>query len=331
MTADPSGRDTLRTEAAHWFNLRLSGDMTVADDLCFREWLGRSDAHREAYNQIDWAWIVAGTAAGDPALVARPEPDEPTVVRAAPRGRLLALAASLLLMIAVGWAVAPNFWPGSGVERQQQAFQTRTGQRTSVTLSDGSTVTLDSETMMRFRDTPDERFVELVGGRAFFRVARDPARPFIVSAGGKRVRAVGTAFEVSMENGTVAVILTEGKVRVDEGTPGSGNSTDMEPGRQLVIGADRNWTMTRVDVHKETSWTEGRLIFMHDPLAHAIDDMNRYSTKKLVFEGQRVPDREIVGVFQAGDVDGFVKALELNGIARPVSTTSEEIVLAANP
>lgn len=331
MTGDPSIRDALRAEAAHWFNLRLSGDMTVDDDLRFREWLARSDAHREAYGQIDWAWIIAGTAAGDPALAARPEPDEPVTTRPAPRGRWLVLAASLLLMAAVGWTVAPKFWPGTGVERQEQAFQTRTGQRTNLTLADGSNVVLDSETTMRFRDTPSERLVELVGGRAFFRVARDPSRPFIVSAGGKRVRAVGTAFEVSLEKGNIAVILTEGKVRVDEGATGSGNSTDMVPGRQLVIGADRNWTLTRVDVHKETSWTEGRLIFMHDPLSRAIDDMNRYSTRKLVFEGQRVPDREIVGVFQAGDVDGFVKALELNGIARRVSTTGDEILLSAEP
>src|SRR3546814_19742331 len=73
--------------------------------------------------------------------------------------------------------------------------------------------------------------------------------------------------EVSMNGGEVAVVLAEGKVRVEE-VEKAGNGTDMTPGRQLVI-TDRRWTMSNVDVKKETGWTEGRLIFMHDPLSKA--------------------------------------------------------------
>src|SRR3546814_14725764 len=109
---------------------------------------------------------------------------------------------------------------------------------------------------------PGERHVELLSGRAFFKVAHNPSRPFTVTAAGKRVRAIGTAFEVSMNGGEVAVVLAEGKVRVEE-VEKAGNGTDMTPGRQLVI-TDRRWTMSNVDVKKETGWTEGRLIFMHE-------------------------------------------------------------------
>ena len=105
---------------------------------------------------------------------------------------------------------------------------------------------------------------------------------------------------------------------------------ESQTGRQLVVGSDLDWTLRRVDVSKETSWTQGRLIFMHDPLSKAVADVNRYSTRKLVFEGGAVPDRQIVGVFEAGDVEGFVKAIELQGIAHRTTSTSDEILLVGD-
>src|SRR5690606_13211227 len=155
------------------------------------------------------------------------------------RWRGFALAASILLVFGIGWAVLPGLLFDMR-DRPVQAFQTETGQRTRITLPDGSIVTLDSETAMQFADTPDERRVTLVRGRAFFQVAKNRSRPFIVDAGGKHVRAVGTAFEVSMERGEMTVVLAEGKVRVEDASSGgSGNGTDMTPGRQLVVGTDR--------------------------------------------------------------------------------------------
>lgn len=325
--AEHVDRAAARSEAAHWFNLHLAGDMTLEDERRFHEWLDRSDLHRDLYQLVERAWSIAGAAADDPAVSALREEAAAAIAR--PRRRWMAWAAAIVLMIAAGSVLAPLFQPQPA--QLAQAFRTELGQRSTVTLPDGTVVTLDSETDLRFQQGAHERLAELVGGRAFFRVAHDASRPFIVHAGGKSVRALGTAFEVSLEGGDVVVVLAEGKVRVEESTSGSGNGADMVPGRKLTIGTDRNWTLRRVDVSKETSWTEGRLVFMHDPLAEAVADMNRYSSRKLTFEGDRIPDRRIVGVFAAGDVDGFVKAMELNGIAHRVSTGDDAIVLAEGP
>lgn len=319
-------RAALRSEAAHWFNLQRSGDMTLDDELRFHEWLDQSDLHRDAYRLVDRAWMIAGTIPQDPEMLGEPEP---VAVRRSPWRRHLAMAASLLLVVAVSWGVYQMGVPGFGGAKDQH-FRTGVGQTTTVTLPEGSIVTLDSETEMRLHESPRERRVDLVGGRAFFRVAADPSRPFVVNAGGKSVRAIGTAFEVSFEHGNMVVTLAEGKVRVEEAAAGTGSGTDMAPGGQLVIGADHNWTLRRVDVAKETSWTEGRLIFMRDPLSEAVAEMNRYSTRKLAFKDGKIPDRQVVGVFEAGDVDGFVKAMELNDIARRVSTTDDEILLSGS-
>lgn len=326
---DAFARAALRAEAVQWFNLERSGDMTVDDELRFLDWLDQSDAHRDAYRLVERAWLIAGTIPQEAEMLAPPALDGETGHRRPGWRRHLALAASLLLVFTLGWMAYLDGFPGFGTTQAQQ-FRTGVGQTTTVTLPEGSVVTLDAETEMRLHETPRERRVDLVAGRAFFRVAPDPSRPFIVYAGGKSVRAIGTAFEVSFEHGNMVVTLAEGKVRVEETESGSGSGTDMVPGGQLVIGADHNWTLSRVDVAKETSWTEGRLIFMRDPLSEAVAEMNRYSPRKLIFKDGKIPEKQVVGVFQAGDVDAFVKAMELNGIARRVSTTDDQIVLSGN-
>lgn len=323
MTGEQStSRMLLRSEAAHWYNERLSGDMSVEDEYRFDAWINRSPAHRDAYRAIDKAWYLAGAAMNDTALS-----DNPVPVRARPnRWRLLAVAASVLLVVGVTSMTLTDLLKG-GRDHPVQVFLTETGQRTTITLPDGSVVTLDSETAMRYKDLPRERQVELVRGRAFFKVARDRSRPFVVDADGKRVRAIGTAFEVSMVGDEMAIVLTEGKVRVEEADKPS-NGTDMTPGRQLVINSNRRWTLSNVDVEKETGWTQGRLIFMHDPLSKAVAEVNRYSTRKLTFKDEPIPNKDIVGVFSAGDVESFITALELNGIAKRVATTPDAIILA---
>src|SRR3546814_20200955 len=103
-------------------------------------------------------------------------------------------------VVGIGSATLTQFLIGDR-EQSVQAFQTETGQRTTITLPDGSLVTLDSETDMRFTDMPGARHVELLSGRDFFKVAHNPSRPFTVTAAGKRVRAIGTAFQVRLKGG----------------------------------------------------------------------------------------------------------------------------------
>ena len=334
MTSDPeTQRAATRAQAAHWFNLRLAGEMTLSDEYRFHAWLDLSDEHREAYRLMDRAWAISGSMAGDPALAAANDAATTKTGIFARHRRAFSVAASLLLAVGAGWTALPylDLQPGIRAEDQQeQAFRTGTGQRTRVTLPDGSVVTLDAETELRLHNSASERRLDLVQGRAFFRVAHNANRPFVVYADGKRVRAIGTAFEVSLDKGNMVVTLTEGKVRVEGSPTGSDGGADLVPGGQLVVGPDLNWTLRRVDVAKETSWTQGRLIFMHDPLSKAVADVNRYSTRKLVFKDGQIPDRQIVGVFKAGDIDGFVKAMELQGIAHSTAASSDEILLVGD-
>lgn len=323
MTRSPSPPSSdILSEAAFWYNERLAGDMTEDSEKQFSNWLSRSAAHRGAYDMVDRAWMIAERAPPDVA---------PAAPLAQPRRfgtwrRRTAIAATLFLAILLSVGTLPQFIK-SKADVTVQNFQTATGQRSIITLPDGTRVTMDSETELKFSDLAYERKVEMLSGRAFFSVAKNAQRPFIVHVDGKTVKALGTAFEVRLDGDQVAVVLAEGKVKVEDSL--LRGSTEMTPGRQLVMRSDRRWTLSNVDVKKETSWTDGRLVFMNDPLSQAVTDVNRYAKRKLVFVDNQIPATDIVGVFSSGDIDGFVKALELNGIAKQISANDQEILLAS--
>ena len=322
-------RQTPHEAAAWWLNQRRSGDMTPEDAQAFEAWLEANPANRAAWQELDGLWTALGAVADDPRLMAACEAD-------ARRYRLRrgvrwgALAACVLALAGGGWWFSmqdvglPLMGPGGPAE-----FQTSVGQRTTVTLPDRSVVTLDTDTVLRVHDKPGERLVTLKRGRAFFRVAKDPNRPFIVAAGGHRVRAIGTAFDVSVAPKRFEVTLIEGKVKVETPSPLrlTATSAALQPGQRLAI-ADSKPRLSRVDLRAETTWHDGRLTFARDSLADAVAEMNRYSDKKIVFAGGNIPDKSIVGVFRAGDVDSFARAVSMDGVAKVTAQTDEYIELS---
>jgi transmembrane sensor len=323
--------------AAWWLNERRSGDMTVESERAFEGWLAADPANRAAYDQLEQLWSALGAAAADPQLMAAHESDRRRF-NGGVRLRWGALAASLVALVAGASVlsvdgVAPRGEGAAAVSHPfSQApaeFQTSVGQRTTVTLPDHSVVTLDTDTILRVHDKPGERLVSLERGRAFFKVAHDPSRPFIVQAGGHRVRAIGTEFDVRVGPRQFEVTLIQGRVKVE--TPSlfraTATTAQLVPGQRLEIDGSRPELM-RVDLKSETTWHEGRLTFTRDTLADAVAEMNRYSDKKIVFDGG-VPEKSIIGVFRAGDVDSFAKALTMNGIAQIKSESENTIELVS--
>lgn len=332
--ASASDRQALRSVAAQWLALRRSGAMTPTEEQGFRAWLDESPAHRDAWVQLERVWALTGAVAEDPQIVEARAHDARAFSRWPDWRRMTGIAAAMVFALASTWAVRDSGLIGefgAGRMAQAQVFQTGLGQRTALTLDDGSVVTLDTDSEVRVLAMSSTRSLALMRGRAFFKVAKDPTRPFLVHAGDKTVRAIGTAFGVRMDDGAVIVTLVEGKVRVEEPRAflKPGHSAEMTAGAELVARPDDGWKIGRVDTVRETSWLDGRLTFMRDPLADAVEEMNRYSERKLVFTGGRVPDERIVGVFRAGDVDSFAQAAELNGFARIVEITPDRIELAA--
>ena len=330
-----SGND-VRSDAARWFSLHRSGDMTGTQAEVFEAWLRDSPTARAAYERIKRNWALLGDLEGDPEISAARERDARHFDYSRRIRWSLAAAAAVLLVISSSMMTnAPGIsgaLPQAGNDTGAQTFRTGPSQRKNATLADGSIVTLDANTELRVVEMRTRRRIELIAGHAFFRVAKDITRPFLVTAIDKTVHAIGTAFDVRITGATVTVTLVEGRVRVDQPTGflRAPHSADLVPGRQLVAASDRGWTLTPVNPAQEMSWLQERLTFVRDPLAQAMAEVNSTSSKKIIFVGGAVPTTLIIGVFLPGDVDSFAKAMEMNGIAHIVSETQYRIEMAAN-
>lgn len=295
----------VRDEAAQWY-AKLNNTMVSTDALrAFRAWR-KDPACDEAYLEIEAFWGRVGKLeqdqdikqAADEAL-ARPSKGGPL---ARPGGRGLAGA---VLLGAIGVALAFGWQAHSG-----KSYRTGVGEQRLVRLEDGSRVRLDTDSQVRVRLRSSERAIELVSGQAFFEVAHDAARPFVVRADGASITALGTRFDVSRTKTGVEVTLIEGKVRVDGEAAGTPASWTLRPGQQVAVGLALAEPVVRtVDAGAATSWTTGRLVFRGVPLAAAIAEVNRYSPRKVVLEDTALAATPVTGAFDSGDTDAFVAAV----------------------
>ncbi len=307
MLEDRQGTRRVEREAADWFS-RLSQTRVENEDLtAFAEWR-RDPLNLAAYNRIEDISRAVRGLADDPEIqvAAREASSRPperrdrwTVFRLTPRvwGPTLGLAGVVAASV-IGWLTftAPT-------------YSTAVGEQFSARLDDGSRVQLNTDTRLRVRFTGGVRRVELLRGQAFFEVAHDTQRPFIVAAGSTQVRAVGTKFDVRRDPGEVRVTLAEGKVAVHDGS-GGGKDWMLVPGQSLDLGARAKLTRpTPVDVPATTAWTTGYLTFRDVTLAEAVTEINRYTRDKIVLGADAPADRKVSGMFPTGDTGDFIAAV----------------------
>jgi transmembrane sensor len=237
-------------------------------------------------------------------------------------------AATLLLVIGVGAYLefAPN----------GELYATPIGGLASVSMADGSQVLLNTDSQIRIALTDTERRVELGHGEAFFEVSKDAARPFVVRAGNKRVIAVGTKFSVRREGNNIEVVVTEGKVRVEDRAAAHGSRADgsadvfLTPGS--IARADDAGVLvqrkTLPEAEEQLSWRTGVLMFRDQSLGEAAAEFNRYNVRQIVIRDPTVAALKIEGNFRATNVEAFVRLLE-SGFPVRAETQADQIVLAA--
>ena len=335
---DPNAdRDEIATA---WFARRRSGAM-APDAACELEtWLAADPANRAAYDAVDLTWRAAEALRSDPEVLSLRE--EALKARYLPRRRLMGVG--LAAAVAIGAVLlSPLALTSVGALRalHDQEFRTGVGQQATVKLPDGSVVTLNTDTVLRTRADKGQRLLFLDKGQAYFKVAHDPAHPFVVAAGGRTVTALGTQFDVRVGPREFRVTLVQGKVRVEAPatavglalakagapiTPGPVQATEMTAGSEFAATDNRHWNVTTTDVDKETSWLRGQLIFERERLGDVAEELNRYSTKKIVVDGDAA-NIPVTAAFKAGDVDGFVRAVKDYGFVRVVSENNKAVEL----
>ena len=314
--------DVALEEAATWLMRFHEGPFSLEQELELELWLNAHAANREALAHVSQAWQSVGEAADLPELISARADALGAMHAAANRDRwqvpfpgrwkaVGALAACLLLAIVVAFHSLPG----------GETYRTAVGERRVIALADGSRLSLDAASAVEVRYDKERRALRLLSGRAKFDVAKDPRRPFAVSVGERMVVATGTAFGVELVHSEVRVTLYEGSVAVLENGPAdqaprpvlSANGKTpvdraLTPGTALVVPAARSAfaRIEAVDVPRTLSWEQGQLVFSDEPLAVAMERVNRYSAATLKIEDAATAALPISGAFNAGDTEGFV-------------------------
>jgi transmembrane sensor len=363
----------IEARAGEWLARRESGEWSAEDESRFQEWLNDSTANRVAYLRLEGAWERASrlqalkghTPAGavpspedwrlepfvsDGAIESFPQGEEEQVAEAAstpdtteltpavtgesssvPRKKWFAHALAACLVLAAAGAI--NWY----VSARGPYYQTPVGGMASVPMNDGSKVTLNTDSAIRLAVTERERKIELERGEAFFDVAKDPSRPFVVVVGNKRVVAVGTQFSVRRVGDDVQVFVTEGKVRLEDaslaGTKSqskpSGSTPDTSASTQNAVASESGamlltaGAVARIggsgivvqerspdEVEEQLSWRAGYLTFRDTALTNAIAEFNRYNRRQIVIQDPSVGSIRFSGKVKPTSFEGFVRLLE---------------------
>lgn len=310
MTAfDPQSPQFLRAEeAARWCVRLCEGEMTSSARAQFTHWLTSDPAHRVAFDQAADAWQQVGAAESTSQILALRVAALESLRRAqrARSGRGLLgsrtpwlLAASVIVALLLG--IFAHRYP------DPQRFSTGIGQRLDIPLADGSAVNLDASSEVLVRYSSAQRTLQLLRGRAKFQVAKDPARPFLVRAADRQVAATGTMFSVEIVQKEVQVILYQGHVYV-EGPDRV--RTALEAGEELIAPiALAQVHVQTADIARSLSWESNRLEFVDEPLASAVERVNRYAHSPIGIGDATAASERISGVFNAGDTRAFIEGI----------------------
>jgi len=322
---------------------------TEADESELNTRLTQDPAYADAFRRVEQSWAAMGQLATSAELMGLREQALARARRAKGRRwlasgmkrrpllRLVAVVASIGIALMTAFQLAPfGLKPGE--------YGTRIGEQRVVELEDHSRIALDAATRLRVRFSNDARIVQLIQGQAQFSVAKDPARPFKVEAGTHTIVAVGTVFTVDYMDREMRVAMLEGKVAVlpqlSMGTlPVEDNLAQQQPlstqatlparakataagqsdaghieltaGEELRVRGDGRATVTpKADLEAATAWRNGKVIFHAEPLSEAVRRLNRYLRLQMEIADPTLASLQISGVFEEGDAQAFVEALQ---------------------
>ncbi|MGH8234519.1 MAG: FecR family protein [Rhodanobacteraceae bacterium] len=316
------------SEAEHWLAKLLDMDAQDPARAEFDRWLAVSPTHASAYRAVERLWALSQEAAGHPDIMTVADRIPCVASATLPRSlrsRLvptLAIAAMLITMTGLGL----YWWYAIAVDQTGANYATTIGQQRTVTLKDGSTLLLDTDSAVVVRYGHRSRQVNLLRGRVEFSVRHNADRPFIVHAGAGTVTDVGTTFQVGLGgSGDVNVVLIAGSVSV-----AAAQSSEVTLTRGEALQFDHAGIVRSahpVDLSTAIGWTHGEVVAHDWRLPRLLAEMNRYSTTRLVIADPALRNVRITGSFRAGAQQTLVEVLQAGWSIRVVQASPERVLL----
>jgi transmembrane sensor len=328
---------TIEERAAEVF-LQLRDDTSTAEQI--EEalgWMQSSPEHESAVARVEELWKLTEEM---------PRPNLPVTmgmetgrgvqaeaVKCSDRRRRkrapMAMVASILIIVLGTFVYSRYPRPAPNLVR----YASVVGENRTVKLEDGSEIVLGGASEVSVEFTRESRHVMLSDGEAFFRVAPNRTRPFVVGSAGGETRAVGTQFDVHRGIEGVTVNVIEGIVQVQpvHSNPGSQSSAPV----QLGAGTQVNYSATgdigaiaQVPAERVLAWRSGKLIFVNSSLAEVVSDLNRYSHRPVRIDGDALKGLRFTGVVLSDHIPEWLRALQGSSSVK-LSETDSEFVLAS--
>lgn len=301
MSSIPSASE-IDDEAADWAARVDAHGLDVEHDPELQAWL-RGDARRAGAflrAQAAISFLDRGRA------LASVTPPIETIVAERPNRR--ALLAGLGGSVAAALAGGVGFWT-----LRPRRLDTALGEIRRVPLADGSLVAINTNTTLDVAMKAKSRRIVLKQGEAWFQVAKDPKRPFVVAAGAVRIRAVGTAFSVRRGDDAgagVDVMVTEGVVETwVEGDERSRRRVSAGSRVILAGAASPVVAKTPSEIERSLAWRNGEIALDGESLEQAAKLFNRYNSRQIVIDDPALARERFVGLFQTNEPESFAAAV----------------------
>ena len=290
-------------QAAEWAARTDGVEPSAEVQRALEDWLARDARHLGAYLKVKA--VMARVERLGPAL----RPGRLVFLRSSlfAQRRVILAGAIAASIAAVVFISTTDRW-----DTPSTMYTTNVGESRTVALTDGSTVTMNTNTRVVVQYRDNERSVTLEKGEALFTVAKNKERPFVVDTGNLSVRAVGTRFAVrALPNSPVEVLVAEGVVRVDRQSTLliaalRANSRAVISGSRIAID-----TVSPLEMSQDLAWRDGRIFFRHQTLAAAALEFTRYNKTDIVIDDPAIARLTVTGSYVADDPIGFARAVAL--------------------
>lgn len=300
---------TIRLEQAGLWWLRLREDDVPAAVISeWLDWCQQDAANLEAFEKIEdlggrFETLDPSTRAALTREVLDPLPD----MTAAPKRRrsvawVAGVVVTLFIVLALGLFLRAPALPA-------EHYETARAQQRDLRLSDGSRVALGGATRLQVGYSPARRALQLADGEAYFEVAHNPARPFVVKAGSLTVTAVGTAFNIRKTAERIEVAVTQGMVAIEDGDETRAARALRVVAGQLALTDAGGLALRRADGDAATAWRRGSLRFVDEPLAIVVANLNRYAPQEVVIADPSLGDLRYTGTILQGHETEWLTAI----------------------
>jgi transmembrane sensor len=293
----------LRVAADWWMRLRDP----AATERTTEQWLAWADEdpeHLTAFERVT-ELAVRLQALGELSrerLVAEFAPPQ-----APPRRWWVPAAAAAAVVLAAGGYLG---WHATRNTVTSQTYASAIAAQRSVTLEDGTRVTLGAATHLTTRFSHGRREVNLTDGEAYFEVVHNASRPFEVHAGEVSIEDIGTAFNVRRTGNYVTVAMAEGRARVADATGGMHNSLEAVAGQSVTYDPSRAaMSIAAIDPANTAAWRHARLEFDNEPLSVVVANINRYRMEPLRIADADLNALTFTGTVKADAIDDWLHAL----------------------